>query len=145
MSPEVYSWLTAAHLIGVFFWIGGLIAVYWLLRMHTHAAPESRDKFTLMERSLALMMDLACTLAIGAGLAMAFGAHLFTTKGNAWLHIKLTVVVLGVLSMHGMVRAKVAKFSRGETPTVPGWMWSVLVGSIVAILIIVTRVRFAMR
>jgi len=144
MTPGIYSWLTAAHLIGVFFWMGGLMAVYWLLRIHTHAPKDSHDKLVLMERSLALMMDIAATLAMGAGLAMAIGAHLFTAKGYGWLHIKLAVVVLGILSVHGMVRARVAKFSRGETPTVPQWQWSLLVASIVAIVILVTRVRFAM-
>ena len=60
-----------------------------------------------------------------------------------WLHIKLTVVVLGILSVHGIVRARVGKFSRGEKPTVPNWVWSMLVGSIVAVLLIVTRVKIA--
>jgi uncharacterized membrane protein len=115
MSPEVYSWLTAAHLIGVFFWIGGLMAVYWLLRIHSHAPADSHEKLILMERSLALMMDIAATLAIGAGLAMAIGGKLFSAPKMGWLHIKLTVVVLGILSVHGMVRARVFPFQPGET------------------------------
>ena len=143
----MYQWLLAGHLIGVILWIGGLFAVYWLLRIHEAAPADARDKLTLMERSLALTMDLAATLAIGCGLAMALGKEgtphptstLFTAPGAGWFHIKLTIVVLGILSTHGMVRAKVAKFSRGETPKVPQWIWSLLLISIVAIVILVFR------
>jgi len=143
MSAGTHSWLLAAHLIGVFFWLGGLMTVYWLLRIHTHAPKESHEKLTLMERSLALMMDLAATLAIGSGIAMAIDAKMFTSPRMGWFHIKLTVVVLGILSTHGLVRARVGRFSRGQLRPVPQWVWSLLVASIVAILILVTRVRFA--
>jgi len=143
----MYQWLLAGHLIGVILWIGGLFAVYWMLRIHEAAPADARDKLTLMERSLALTMDLAATLAIGTGLAMALSKEgtphptstLFTAPGAGWFHIKLTVVVLGILSTHGMVRAKVAKFSRGETPKVQQWIWSLLLISIVAIVILVFR------
>ena len=143
MSPGTHSWLLAAHLIGVFFWLGGLMSVYWLLRIHVHAPKDSHDKLTLMERSLALMMDLAATLAIGSGIAMAVDGHMFTGPRMGWFHIKLTVVVLGILSAHGLVRARVGRFSRGQLKPVPSWVWSLFVASVVAILILVTRVRFA--
>lgn len=142
----MYEWLRAGHIIGVLLWIGGLCAVYWLLRLHAQAPKDVNDKLVLMERSLALSMDLAAALAIGCGLAMALmhgGTHptttLFGAPGAGWFHIKLTVVVLGVLSTHGMIRARVAKFSRGETPSVPQWLWSLLLVSIVAIVILVFR------
>ena len=143
MSAQVYAWLLAAHLIGVFFWIGGLMTVFWLLRIHTQTPPNIHEKLVLMERAIAMMMDLAATLAIGCGLAMAIGAKIFSDKHGGWLHIKLAVVVLGILSVHGIVRARVAKFSRGEMTPAPTWAWSLLVGSLVAILIIVTRVKLA--
>ena len=149
MSPATSLWLLAAHLIGVFVWIGGLFAVYWLLRIHAQAPTDARDKLTLMERSLALMMDLGATLAIGCGLTLALThnldhptTNLFAAPGAGWFHIKLTVVVLGVLSVHGVVRARVARFSRGDIKPVPGWAWSVLLGSIVAIAVLVFVGRF---
>src|ERR1700750_2461419 len=135
----MYEWLQAGHIIGDFLWMGGIFAVYWLLRSHASAPRDVLDKLTLMERSLALTMDIAATLAIGCGLGMAFshgGTHpttnLFAAPGSAWFHIKLTVVVLGILPVHGIVRAKVAKFSRGQTPTVASWPWRLLLLSIVA-------------
>lgn len=142
----MYSWLLVAHLIGVLLWVSGLASVYWLLRFHTHAPKEVHEKLTLMERSLALMMDLGATLAIVAGLWMAFskdGTHptttLFGAPGAGWFHIKLTVVVLGVLSVHGLIRARVGQFGRGEVKPVPQWMWSLLLVSLVAIVVLVFR------
>ncbi len=142
----MYEWLKAGHIIGVLLWIGGLSTVYWILRFHTQAPPEVNDKLVLMERSLALAMDLAAALAIGCGIAMAVshgGTHpttsLFAAPGAGWFHIKLAVVVLGVLSTHGMIRARVGKFSRGQKPTVPQWLWSLLLVSIVVITILVFR------
>jgi len=140
------QWLLTAHLIGVIFWLGCLFAVYWLLRVHAQAPKDVLDKLTLMERSLALTMDLAAALAIGAGLALAFrhdGTHptstLFTAPGAGWFHIKLTVVVLGILPVHGMVRGRIAKFSRGVISPVPQWMWTLLLISIVIIVVMVIR------
>jgi uncharacterized membrane protein len=146
MEPETVAWLKAGHLIGVVLWIGGLVSVYWMLRFHVHAPKESHEKLTLMERSLAMMMDIAATLAIGCGLVSALGQdpNLFTRPGSGYFHIKLLVVVVGVLSVHGMLRARIKKFGMGKIKDVPGWQWSLLLGSIVAILILVTRVKLAM-
>ncbi|HEY4056950.1 MAG TPA: CopD family protein [Kofleriaceae bacterium] len=149
MSPSLYSWLLSGHIIGILLWVGSLFTVYWLLRFHTQAPKDASDKLTLMERSMALVMDLGATLAIGTGLGMAFstggtrGTHpttnLFAAPGAAWFHIKLTLVVVCILSVHGMLRGRVAKFSRGETPTVPQWMWSLMLVGIVGIAIMVMR------
>jgi uncharacterized membrane protein len=146
MSPATYEWVKSGHLIGVFLWIGGLFTVYWLLRMHANAPKDMHDKLTLMERSLAMMMDLAAALAIGCGIAMIFGQtpNFLVQPHHGWFHIKLTVVVLGILSVHGLVRAKVAKFSRGQISPVPSWAWTLLLASLVAIMILVFRVRYAM-
>lgn len=138
---DLHTWLLVGHLVGVFLWIGGLSTVFWLLRLHTQSPPAVHEKLLLMERSLALSMDLAAALAIGCGLGLAFNRtpNLFATPGAGWFHIKLTIVVLGILSAHGMIRAKVGKLSRGETPTVPAWIWTMILVSLVAILIMVFR------
>jgi uncharacterized membrane protein len=144
MSQATLAWLKAGHFIGVFLWVGGLISVYWLLRLHAHAPKAMHEKLTLMERSLAMMMDLAATLAIGTGLVSAIEQGKFTAPGSGWFHIKLTVVVLGILSVHGMLRARIKKFGMGKISEVPQWQWTLLLVSIMAILILVTRVRLAM-
>src|SRR5437764_15277702 len=100
MSPETLLWVQAGHVIGVVLWISGLTAIYWMLRFHDHAPKETHEKLVLMERSMALSTDIAATIAIVCGVWLAIERHYFTTPGNAWLHIKLTAVVLGILSVH---------------------------------------------
>jgi uncharacterized membrane protein len=141
----MHQWLLSAHLIGVIFWLGCLFAVYWLLRIHAQAPKDVLDKLTLMERSLALTMDLAAALAIGTGLAMALRHDidplhtLFTKPGAGWFHIKLAVVVFGILPVHGIVRGRIGRFSRGVISNVPQWLWSLLLISIVIVVVVVIR------
>lgn len=150
LANSMASWLLTGHLIGLFLWLGGMFAVYWMLRLHAQAPKDVHDKLVLMERSLAMVMDLGATLAIVCGLGMAFSAradyrgthvtsNLFAAAHAGWFHIKLAVVVLGVLSCHGIIRARVARFARGQSPTVPQWIWSLLLVSIVVIIILVFR------
>jgi putative membrane protein len=139
---DTWMWVLAAHLIGVFLWIGGLFTTYWLLRIHVNAPKDALEKLILMERSLALMMDIAATLAIGTGLYLAISIHLFTMPHSGWFHAKLAVVILGILSVHGMVRAKVGKLSRGVQTNVPQWAWSLLLASLCAIVILVVKKPF---
>ena len=141
MNLDLHSWLLVGHLIGVLLWIGGLSTVYWMLRVHSQSPPEVHEKLVLMERSLALSMDLAAALAIGCGLGLVFNQtpNLFARPGAGWFHIKLTLVVLGVLSAHGMIRARVGKFSRGQVAPVPQWIWSLLLVAVVGIIIMVFR------
>jgi uncharacterized membrane protein len=142
----MHEWLLTAHLIGVILWLGCLFAVYWLLRVHAQAPKDVLDRLTLMERSLALTMDLAAALAIGTGLARALRhehdhpiSTLFTAPGAGWFHIKLTVVVLGILPVHGIVRGRIAKFSRGVISNVPQWLWTLLLISIALIVVMAIR------
>lgn len=149
MDSSVYSWLKAGHLIGDFLWVGSMFVVYWLMRFHTQAPKDSHEKLILMERSTAMMMDIASALAIGTGIALIIyrpgEGTIFSEKPAGWFHIKLTIVVLGMLAMHGMLRAKVKKFSNGEMPNVPQWQWTVILSSVVAILIVVFVVQNAMK
>lgn len=146
MSLNVQLWLLSGHLISVFLWVGGLFAIYWLLRLHAHAPAEAHDKLTLMERSIALATDIASAAAIGTGLTMALSTsaarpttNLFATPGAGWFHIKLTIVVLGILSVHGMLRARIKRYSRGDFKPVPQWLWTVFLVSLTAIVILVVR------
>lgn len=142
MDPKIYLWLKSAHLIALFLWVGGLFAIYWMLRLHAHAPTDAREKLTLMERSIALSADIAAAIAIGTGIGLiveAPGGNLLAQKGAGWLHIKLAVVVLGVLPVHGMLRAKIKKFGQGKIVPVPGWLWSLFLASLTAIVILVIR------
>ncbi|HEY1552644.1 MAG TPA: CopD family protein [Kofleriaceae bacterium] len=137
------SWLLTGHILGILLWVGGLMSVYWVQRVESHAPRDARDQLTAMQRSLALMMDIAAALAIGCGIAMLVSpVNMLTMPKMGWLHTKLAIVVLGILPVHGMIRARVKKFSRGETPTVPQWQWSMLLAAVVAIVILAVMQPF---
>jgi uncharacterized membrane protein len=149
MLAPTYQWLLAGHVIGILLWTGCLFSTYWLLRIYTQAPTDVLDKLTLMVRSLALVMDLAATLAIGTGLVMALSkawdhpnSNLFAAPKSGWFHLKIALVVLGVLPVHGIIRARIGKLSRGQSITVPQWLWSLLLVAICGIAIMVMRRPF---
>ncbi len=119
-------WLSALHIVGVIVWVGGLTAVLALLTAHARVDEISRGLMTLAEKRAALIMDLGATLAIGVGLYKALRHTPNEFKHGPWLHIKLTAVALGVLSVHGVARVKIKKFSRGEIKPVSPVLWLLL-------------------
>lgn len=141
MSPEVQQWLHAGHIIAVILWMGGLFSIYWMLRLHVHAPKDVHEKLTLMERSIALSTDIAATVAMGCGIAMIFSTtpNMFADPGHRWLHVKLAVVVLGVLPVHGILRGRIKRFGQGTIKPIPNWMWSLLLAAITVIVILVFR------
>jgi len=143
MSGSVYLLVMTAHVIGMVLWISGLTAIYWMLRFHDHAPKSSHEQLTLQERALALATDIAATVTIGCGIAMAVSPiNLFTTPGNGWLHVKLTAVVLLILPVHGILRGRIKKYSQGILKPAPTWLWSMLLGGIaIAIFSVVTKLH----
>jgi len=143
MSQSVYLLVMTAHVIGMVLWISGLTAIYWMLRFHDHAPKSSHEQLTLQERALALATDIAATVTIGCGIAMAVSPiNLFTTPGNGWLHVKLTAIVLLILPVHGILRGRIKKYSQGNLKPAPTWLWSMLLGGIaIAIFSVVTKLH----
>jgi uncharacterized membrane protein len=143
MSPSVYLLVMTAHVLGMVLWISGLTAIYWMLRFHDHAPKSSHEQLTLQERALALATDIAATVTIGCGIAMAVSpVNLFTTPGNGWLHVKLTAIVLLILPVHGILRGRIKKYSQGILKPAPTWLWSMLLGGIaIAIFAVVTKLH----
>jgi len=146
---KAYPWLLAGHLIAVALWVGALTAIYWMLRLHDHVPKEAHEKLTLMERALALSGDIAVTVAIVCGFVMAIWGgpdhagtyNWFTAPHNhGWLHLKLTVVVLMMLSVHGILRGRIKKFGMGQIQQVPSWLWTLfLAGLTIAVIAATTK------
>jgi uncharacterized membrane protein len=148
MSTDTISWVVAAHLIGVILWMGSMFATYWLIRIHAHAPKDVTEQLTLMERSLAMTMDIAAALAIGCGIAMIINpmepgySSLFAEPKIGWFHAKLAIVILGILPVHGMIRVRIKRFSQGKISPVPEWLWGLLLAAICAIVILVIKRPF---
>jgi putative membrane protein len=133
MSIETLDWVRVAHVFGFIVWIGGMLACMSLLYVHTLVEPGARAALTKVERSVAMLMDAGATLAIAAGLTLAFEQTPIAFKTGAWLHVKLTIVVLVILSAHGMVRARIKKFSRGELAPLPRWLFTAVLAAVAVV------------
>lgn len=123
-------WLAAAHVVGVILWVGGLTAVLALLHVHPRVDEAARKLLSAVERRLALVMDLGATLAIATGLYRALDRTPNEFSNGGWLHVKLTAVVFGVLSVHGLARVKIKKYREGEARPVPPTIWIVLAAGV---------------
>jgi uncharacterized membrane protein len=114
MSQDAYNWLRVGHVIGFVLWIGGLVSVLQLLRVHGAVEGAARDVLGRHERRMAIVMDLGATLTMVCGFVTALGGttNYFTT--GAWLHIKLTLVAVFILGLHGWARVQVKRFRKGQ-------------------------------
>ena len=130
MSADTYLWLKTAHIIGVVWWVAGLVAVAALLRAHAGVDAASRPGLVTAARSTALIMEVGSLLAIAIGLTLAFKSPMYPRtafKTGAWLHVKLTIVVLGLLVPHILMRIKIGKLRRDvRTKPLAAWVIPVL-------------------
>jgi uncharacterized membrane protein len=94
--------------------------------------PAARDATVGLARRLALVMDLGATLAIAMGLWRALKVVPTEFANGGWLHMKLTAVVVCILSVHGLARARLGRLRRGEAAIVPAWAWAVLAVGVLA-------------
>src|SRR5262249_8092488 len=133
-SSDTYAWVLVGHVFGFVVWIGGLLACTSMLHVHTRVEEGARAALTKTEKSVAMLMDMGAAVTIACGLLLALDGPVNGCKHGMWLTVKLPAVVLGIMSAHGMVRAKVKKFSRGEIKPLPRWLPTlVLAGAAVAI------------
>lgn len=119
MSPDEYNWLRVGHVIGFVLWIGGMVGLLQLLRVHSHVEGAARDVLTRHERKMALLMDLGATLTLVCGFVTALGGHTNYFTTGAWLHIKVTIVAVVLLGMHGYARVQVKRFRKGQVKPIP--------------------------
>ena len=136
LSPSLYLWVKVLHVAGITLWIAGIWAGIWLLKAHVNVEASSRPALVGAERKAGASMDAGATFAIIGGLLLAFGGPVNAFKTGGWLHIKLTLVVIGVLSVHGLVRSKMKKYRNGDLAPLPGWVvpvFLVCVAGIVAL------------
>jgi uncharacterized membrane protein len=142
MDPAIYPWVRIVHIVGVVLWVSGMLGVLSLLRAHTEVDGVARETLTRSERATAMIMDLGATLAIVAGLYLAFKSPRFPNTAFAaggWFHIKLTLVVIVVLGLHGMARAKIRKFRNGQIKPLPTWAVPALLLAVTAIVVLASH------
>jgi uncharacterized membrane protein len=114
MSFETYNWLRVGHVIGFVAWIAGLVTVLQLLRVHGMVEGAAREVLSRQERKVGILMDAGATIAMVCGFWLAFGGPINAFKTGGWLHMKLTVVALAVLGVHGWARVQIKRFRQGQ-------------------------------
>jgi protoporphyrinogen IX oxidase len=113
-------WVKALH---VFFVVGWFTGLFYLPRFFVNLAmvPEAgaeRERLLLMARKLNRFAGMLSVGAVALGLWLWLGYGV--GEGQAWMHAKLTLVVLLVLFQHVCMRYLRA-FRAGRTPHSHVW------------------------
>jgi putative membrane protein len=109
----VFQSLLVVHVLGLVFWVSGLLVTSMALTRHTQeASADARQALARLER-----IYLRGLADIGALLTIAAGISLITTNSSyyltaPWLHIKLTFVAL-LIGLHGVVAVSTKRFGAG--------------------------------
>jgi uncharacterized membrane protein len=127
------------HVIGFTFWVGSLFTVALMMA----SAGEDAGRRTTIG---ALARRLAMTADIGAALAIVGGLSLLASRTwdlhQPWMHIKLTFAV-GLIAVHGIVRARAKRLAGGAPPPKAGAAIAValLAAAIVAVVVLKPMAR----
>lgn len=110
----LYLWIKAFHIVSIVCWFAGLFYLPRLFVYHAQSEDTvSKERFRIMERKLyrgIMGPAMVASLVFGIWL-IALNPAIF--KSGAWIHAKLTLVVL-LIGYHHMCGAQVKRFARGE-------------------------------
>jgi putative membrane protein len=106
--------LLVVHILGLVFWVSGLLVTSMALTRHTQeAAAEVRQALSRLERIyLRGLADPGALLTIlaGVGLIMTMPSYFLHAP---WLHLKLTFVLL-LIGLHGFIAVRTKAFGAGR-------------------------------
>lgn len=136
MSPQVLLWFKVLHVVGFSLWIAGLFAAIWLLKAHALVDAASRPAMVGTERKVGAFLDAGATFAIVAGFVLALAGPINAFKTGGWLHVKLTLIVVGILSAHAVVRRTMRQFRNGDLRPLPGWVLPVCLFAVIAVIVL---------
>jgi putative membrane protein len=114
-------YVKAFHVVFMVTWFA---AIFYLPRLFVYHAMTTDaatvEKFKIMERKLAIMMDIGATLTMifGFWLLFSYGWHQY--KHNGWLHVKLTMVAL-LIGYHVWCRMIVRSFRNDQNTHSHRW------------------------
>ncbi len=111
-----YDWFRAGHIIAVICWMAGLLYLPRLFVYHVDAqnGSELSETFKTMERRLYYyIMEPASIATWVFGLAMLYARWDAFMAVGAWMHAKLTFVVL-MTGVHHMYRKYLKAFAKDK-------------------------------
>jgi putative membrane protein len=132
-----YSWVKAAHLIFVIFWIAGLFMLPRFLIYQTQTVHGSPEDLAWVERvsklrTIILTPSMILVWLLGISLALNIGAF-----DQGWFHAKLALV-LALSGYHGWAVGAAKKIAKGHRPaTETALRWMNEIPGIATILIVI--------
>ena len=106
-------WIKAFHILFVISWFAGL---FYLPRILVNLAMENdsatTERLLLMARKLYRFMTILAVPALALGLYLWLVIGIGKGPGNAWMHVKLTCVLL-LLGYHHACGSLLKKFEKG--------------------------------
>jgi putative membrane protein len=109
-------WIKSLHIVFVASWFAGLFylpRIFVNLAMVPADSLAERERLLLMARKLLRFMTVIAVPAAGLGVWLWAGYGIGWGPGNAWMHAKLTAVVM-VIVYHHMCGVLLKRFARGE-------------------------------
>ena len=111
-------WVKSFHIVFIASWFAGLFylpRIFVNLAMVAPGSAAERDRLLLMARKLMRFTTLLMVPAVGLGLWLWIGDGIGWGPGNAWMHAKITLVLLALGYHHAcgvMLRKLVAGSSQ---------------------------------
>ena len=133
-------WVKSLHIVFVISWFAGL---FYLPRIFVNLAMETdlhaNTRLLLMARRLYRFMTMLAIPAIVFGLWLWLGYGIGKGPGNAWLHMKLAVVIL-LIGYHHACGSLLKKFENGRNKRSDRWYRWFNEVPVIGLLIIVVMV-----
>lgn len=113
------NWALAAHIIGIVFWLGGLLVAARILMVLGNSGPADAQKaLVAVERRVLkgfVHPGAAITVLAGVALAAIDPAYL----RQPWLHLKL-ILVLILIAVDLFLTIRFRSYEAGRAPIEPG-------------------------
>ncbi len=140
ISPTIYPWLRALHIIAVISWMAGMLYLPRLFIYHCDAEKGSKqsETFKVMERRLLRAIINPAMIAVWViGIWLAWSGKWYTAP---WFHAKFVAVLL-LSGMHGYFSAAVRAFAEDRnTKSATHWRVMNEVPTVLMIIIVVLAV-----
>ena len=116
-------WVKSFHIVFVASWFAGLFylpRIFVNLAMVAPGSAAERDRLLLMARKLMRFTSLLAVPALGLGIWLWAGYGIGWGPGNAWMHAKLTLVLLA-LGYHHACSVMLRKLAAGTSQRSHVW------------------------
>jgi putative membrane protein len=112
------NWALVAHIVGIVFWLGGLlVAARVLAGLGAEGSPEARKTLAALERKLLRgIVHPGAAITVLAGIAIVIIRPEYLRE--TWLHVKLTLVVI-LIAVDLLLTARFRAYEGGRAEIRP--------------------------